>query len=180
VTLHHPHGQIYAYPFIPPVPDTELRAGRAHLRLTNQCLHCSLIEEELQADERVLFVDGGMAAYVPGYARWPYEVHVAPVEHLEALPEMSLNGRASFGKALQRVARAYDRLFSQPMPYMMVIHQRPTDGDAHPEAHVHAEFYPVMRAPGRLKFLAGGECGAGTFVSDGLPEEKAAELKRLL
>ena len=58
--------------------------------------------------------------------------------------------------------------------------ERPTDGREHPEAHLHVEFYPVLRMPGRLKYLAGGEYGAGTFVSDGLPEEKAAELRRLL
>lgn len=180
VTLDHPHGQIYAYPFIPPVAEAELRAGRAHFRRHAQCLQCSLVAAERQAGERLLFADDGFAAYVPGYARWPYEVHVAPTAHRGALPDLPAGSRAALGRALQRVARAYDRLFDIPMPYMMVMHQRPTDGREHPEAHLHVEFYPVLRMPGRLKYLAGGECGAGTFVSDGLPEEKAAELRRLL
>ena len=66
------------------------------------------------------------------------------------------------------------------MPYMMAMHQRPTDGRAHPEAHLHVEFYPLLRAQGRLKYFAGGEAGAGTFVSDGLPKEKAAGLRKVV
>ena len=180
VTLHHPHGQIYGYPFIPPVAETELRAGRAHARAAKACLQCQLVRSEVEAQERVLFAEHGFAAYVPSYARWPYEVHVAPVDHVGALPELSASDRAMFGEALQRIARAYDRLFDLPMPYMMLMHQRPTDGQAHEEAHLHVEFYPVLRMPGRLKYLAAGESGAGTFVSDGLPEEKAAELRELI
>jgi UDPglucose--hexose-1-phosphate uridylyltransferase len=180
VTLHHPHGQIYGYPFIPPVAETELRAGRAHIRATRGCLQCQLVQSEVDAEERLLFVEGGFAAYVPNYARWPYEVHVAPIGHVGALPDLLSPERGTFGEALQRVARAYDRLFDLPMPYMMAMHQRPTDGRSHPEAHLHVEFYPVLRMAGRLKYLAGGECGAGTFVSDGLPEEKAAEVRKLV
>ena len=180
VTLNHPHGQIYAYPFIPPVAAVELRASRDHARRHGGCLQCRLVESELKAKDRDLFVDQGVAAYVPAYARWPYEVHVATTRHAGALPDLSPGGRAALGKALQRVARGYDRLFGVPMPYMMAMHQRPTDGRAHADAHLHVEFYPVMRMPGRLKYLAAGECGAGTFVSDGLPEEKAAELRKVM
>lgn len=180
VTLHHPHGQIYAFPFVPPVPQAELRASRAHLRRHGECLHCSLIAAERKAPERLLFQGDGIAAYVPAYARWPFEVHVAPIAHHAALTDLSQKRRTALGFALRRVARGYDRLFNVPMPYMMVMHQRPTDGRAHPEAHLHVEFYPVLRSPGRLKFVAGGECGAGTFVSDGLPEEKAADLRRVI
>ncbi len=180
VTLHHPHGQIYAYPFIPPVAQTELRAGRAHARRTRECLQCHLVQTEVKAKERTLFADRGVAAYVPGYARWPYEVHVAPIRHAGAIADLTGAARLAFGIALQRVARAYDGLFGVPMPYMMLIHQRPTDGKPYPEAHVHAEFYPLLRMQGRIKYFAGGEAGAGTFVSDGLPEHKAAELRRVI
>ena len=180
MTLHHPHGQIYGYPFVPPVAAAELAADRAHKRRFGTCLQCSLMRSERIATERVLFADGGMLAYVPSYARWPHEVHVAPVHHYGALSDLPASARTGLGDALQRVARTYDRLFGVPMPYVMAMHQRPTDGRPHPEAHLHVEFYPVLRGVGRRKYLAGGECGAGTFVSDGLPEEKAAELKRLL
>jgi UDPglucose--hexose-1-phosphate uridylyltransferase len=71
----------------------------------------------------------------------------------------------------------YDGLWQRPFPYIMVFHQAPSDGEAHPEAHVHVEFYPAYRMPNRLKFLAGSETGAGVFTADTLPEEKAAELR---
>ena len=180
VTLHHPHGQIYGYPFIPPVPEAELRAARLYSRRRGECLHCSLLEDERKAKERILFAEDGFAAYVPSYARWPYEAHVVPIKHAGAVGDLSQPRRLAFGKALQRVTRGYDRLFEVPMPYMMAMHQRPTDGRAHPEAHLHVEFYPLLRAQGRLKYFAGGEAGAGTFVSDGLPEEKAAELRKVV
>jgi UDPglucose--hexose-1-phosphate uridylyltransferase len=180
VTLHHPHGQIYAYPFIPPVPEVELRAGRAFARKQAECLQCRLINDERQAEVRMLFARDGIVAYVPNYARWPYEVHVAPQEHRAALPDLIADEAGRFGEALRTVASVYDQLFGVPMPYMMVMHQRPTDGRSHPEAHLHAEFYPLLREATRLKYFAAGECGAGSFVSDSLPEEKAAVLRRVL
>ncbi len=180
VTLHHPHGQIFGYPFVPPVPDLELKAGRAFARRRRGCLQCALVAAECRTRERVLFEDEGVVAYVPTYARWPYEVHIATVAHRGALPDLSAPARLTFGAALQRVARAYDRLFNTPMPYMMGLHQRPTDGRAHPQAHLHGEFYPVLRHAGKLKYLAGSESAAGVFVNDTLAEEKAAVLRGLL
>ena len=73
----------------------------------------------------------------------------------------------------------YDALWSRPFPYVMIVHQAPTDGAPHPEAHVHVEFYPPYRMPGRLKYLAGSELGAGVFTADTLPEAKAAELRAI-
>ena len=179
-TLHHPHGQIYGYPFIPPVAATELQAVRAHARAGKGCLQCLLIATERSEGTRVLFDVGGVVAYVAAYARWPYEVHIAPRMHYGALPELPGRARSVLGWSLSRITAAYDRLFDRPMPYMMVIHQGPTDGKSHDESHLRVEFYPVMRGPGRLKYLAAGENGAGTFVSDGLPEVKASELRALL
>ncbi len=173
VTLHHPHGQIYGYPFIPPVPDIELRASAR-----SGCLQCELVADELADGRRVLINHSGVAAYVPGYARWPYEVHVAVRAHRGALPDLAPAGRRALGSAMQRVARAYDGLFGVPMPYMMALHQRPTDGRDYPQAHVHAEFYPIMRDRGKLKYLAGSESGAGVFINDTLAEESAARLRQ--
>jgi UDPglucose--hexose-1-phosphate uridylyltransferase len=180
VTLHHPHGQIYAYPFIPPAVGAELQAGRAHARKGNGCLQCELIGDERRAKDRMLFERGGIVAYVPAYARFPGEVHVAPVGRVGALPDLTPGLLLNFGEALQGVARAYDRRFEVPMPIMMAMHQRPTDGRPHPEAHLHVEFYPLLRDSRRLKYLAAGECGSGTFVSDSLPEEAAAALRKAL
>src|SRR5436853_6147255 len=99
VTLHHPHGQIYAYPFLPPVAGTELS------QQASGCLQCQLIADELEGRRRVLIDEPGVVAYVPGYARWPYEVHVAMREHRAALPELSAQERLTLLVSMQRVTR---------------------------------------------------------------------------
>ena len=170
VTLHHPHGQIYAYPFVPPVPATELR------RQTKGCLQCQLIQEELTGRRRMLIEEAGLVAYVPGYARWPYEVHVATRQHRAALTDLPATDRLAFLRAMQRVTRAYERLFDVPMPYMMAMHQAPPARKA-PQAHLHVEFYPILRDKGKLKYLAGSESGAGVFINDTLAEESAERLR---
>jgi UDPglucose--hexose-1-phosphate uridylyltransferase len=180
VTLHHPHGQIIGYPFLPPVPAVELAAAARHQRRTGTCMHCALAGDERRAKVRVILDRDGIVAYVPFSARWPYEVHVVPARHIGALPDASAAARRAFGRSLQMVARAYDRLFEAPMPYMMAMHQRPTDGREHSGAHLHVEFYPIMRAAGKQKYLAGSESAAGVFVNDTLPEQKAAELRELI
>ena len=174
VTLHHPHGQVYGYPFIPPVPLSELRGS------TPACRQCRLIADEVDAKRRMLFSENGVVAYVPAYARWPYEVHVTTPAHRSSLLELTPAERRALVHAMQRVARAYDSLFQVPMPYMMLIHQRPTDGRNYPQAHLHAEFYPILRDSGKLKYLAGSESGAGVFINDTLAEDSAARLRQLI
>ena len=171
VTLHHPHGQIYGYPFIPPVASLELR-GRG-----NVCRHCRLIQDEINDGRRVLLGERGVVAYVPAYARWPYEVHVTTAKHRDCLPALTATERGTLVHTMQRVTQAYDRLFQVPMPYMMVIHQRPTDGLSYPQAHLHVEFYPILRDSGKLKYLAGSESGAGVFINDTLAASSAARLR---
>ena len=172
VTLHHPHGQIYAYPFLPPVAAGELRQTRG-------CLQCALIADEVAGKRRMLIADGGMVAYVPGYARWPYEVHVAPRDHRSSLLDLRPAGRTQLLKTMQRVIRTYDRLFETPMPYMMAMHQSPP-GPPPAQAHLHVELYPILRDRGKLKYLAGSESGAGVFINDTLAEESADRLRALL
>ena len=173
VTLHHPHGQIYAYPFLPPVAAAELGRRRAG------CLQCRLIQDEIDGKRRLLINSAGIVAYVPGYARWPYEVHVMPETHRSSLLEMTSRLRMSLLTAMQRIVRAYDRLFDAPMPYMMSMHQAPA-GPAPLHAHLHVEFYPIFRDQGKPKYLAGSESGAGVFINDTLAEESAERLRALL
>jgi UDPglucose--hexose-1-phosphate uridylyltransferase len=175
VTLHHPHGQIYALPFVPPVASTELHASRAHLEATGRCLPCDEIERELSGDRLVLRSDS-MVAFVPHAARWPYEVHVYPRRHVASIAELQADERRDLSAALLAVTGAYDEHFGFSTPYVMAMHQAPTDGKPWPEAHLHIEFYPPHRRPDRLKHLAGVELGAGTFVNDTRPEETARRL----
>ena len=176
VTLHHPHGQIYALPFIPPVAARELEASRRHLDNSGRCLHCEQVEHEL-AGERLVFESPSMVAFVPHAARWPYEVHVYPRRHVASVAQLGAGERDGLAAALVEVARAYDRHFGFSTPYVMAMHQAPTDDGAWPEAHLHVEFYPPHRRQDRLKLLAGVELGAGTFVNDTRPEETAGHLR---
>ena len=178
VTLHHPHGQIYAYPFVPPVAARELAQQQAHLDATGRGLLADLLKKEL-ADQarRVLYRGEHAVALVPVCARYPYEVWVAPLRPAPSLPDLTPQERLDFARALKTVIMKFDALWQTPFPYIMAFHQAPTDGRAHPEAHVHVEFYPAYRMPGRLKYLAGSEAGAGAFTADTLPEDKARELQ---
>jgi UDPglucose--hexose-1-phosphate uridylyltransferase len=178
VTLHHPHGQIYAFPYLPPVPARELAAMRAHRARTGRCLVCDLLAEEL-ADGRRIVVEGErFVAYVPFAARYPYEVHLVERAHRPSMAGWTGADAADLAAVLKTLLQKLDALFGKPFPYVMVVHQAPTRGAEPAEWHLHFEFYPPLRTADRLKFLAGCEQGAGTFINDTLPEETAAELRR--
>jgi UDPglucose--hexose-1-phosphate uridylyltransferase len=177
VTLHHPHGQIYAYPMIPPVLQRESANARAHLERTGQCLWCALDEQERADGRRVVFDQAGWTATVPFFARWPYEVHLVPQRHVGWLHELGGDEVDGLARALRRLVRAYDALFGFSLPYVMAIHQRPTDGGDHEGVHLHLELYPPNRTATKLKYLAGSEAGAGAFINDTLPEETAPALR---
>jgi UDPglucose--hexose-1-phosphate uridylyltransferase len=178
VTLHHPHGQIYAYPFIPPHIARELEQSLAHREKTGRCLICDIINEERSDGRRVVAENESFIAVVPFFARWPYEVHIYSTRHLQALTDMSDAEQRDLASMLKLVLVAFDRLFDLSLPYMMVLHQRPTDGRAYDYYHFHVEFYPPLRTASKLKYLAGSETGAGVFINDTLAEEKAAELRQ--
>jgi UDPglucose--hexose-1-phosphate uridylyltransferase len=178
VTLHHPHGQIYAYPFVPPIPARELGQQRAHLERHGRGLLEDVVRAELADDKRRVLYDGtGIVAFVPVCARYPYEVWIVPRRPAPSLADLDPGERADFARALKTILLKYDGLWQRPFPYVMVFHQAPTDGRPHPEAHVHVELYPAYRMPNRLKYLAGSEVGAGVFTADTLPDDKAAELR---
>lgn len=179
VTLTHPHGQIYAYPFVPPIPARELAAQAAHREKTGTGLVETLIAEELAENRRLLYAGESAVAFLPVFARYAYEVWVAPRRPLPSVAALEGPERRDFARALQTVLRKFDALWARPFPYVMVFHQAPTDGAPHPEAHLHVEFYPAYRRRDRLKYLAGSELGAGVFTADTEPEEKAAELQAL-
>jgi UDPglucose--hexose-1-phosphate uridylyltransferase len=172
VTLHHPHGQVYAYPAVPPVParmrETALE-GRGLLR--------RVIEKELEEHTRLLYRGEHALAFVPFCARYPYEVWVAPVEPVARFADLVDGQRRDLARALKTVLLKYDGLWQRPFPYLMAWYQAPTDGKPHPEAHLHAQFYPPYRTRERLKYLAGTELAAGFYAMDALPEDKARELQ---
>ena len=180
VTLHHPHGQIYGYPFVPPVAALE-RAADERL---GGCAPCVLIERERDAGTRLLLENEAVIGYVPEAARWPFEAHVAMLAHRRSLLDCDARELQQLASALQELVRGYDALFARPMPYVMAVHQAPTiggvGGHLSNEGHLHIEFYPPLRTAEKLKYLAGSEQGAGTFIGDVLPEEAAEQLREAI
>jgi UDPglucose--hexose-1-phosphate uridylyltransferase len=177
VTLHHPHGQIYAYPFIPPRVLTELEQSYEHHEKTGRCLICDIVNDERRDGRRIVAENSSFVAFVPFFARYPYEVHIASSRHLQALSDMEDKEQRELAAMLKMILVAYDGLFNLSFPYMMVLHGRPSDGADYDHYHFHIEFYPPLRTATKLKYLAGSETGAGVFINDTLAEDKAAELR---
>ena len=179
VSLHHPHGQIYAYPFVPPIPARELAMQEEHLARTGCGLVASILEREEREQTRLVYSGPDAVAFVPEFARYAYEVWVAPRRAAQSFTALTRGEQLDLARALKTALLKLDGLWGAPMPYVLVAHQAPTDGAPHPEAHLHVEIYPALRMKGRVKYLAGSEIGAGTFTADTLPEEKAAELREV-
>ena len=177
VTLHHPHGQIYAYPFIPPLIQREVDRSAAHHADTGRCLLCDIGDEERRAKGRLVVDNDTFSAYIPFFARWPYEVHISPRRHVTDLAGFSALETRELAVTLKSVLVGYDALFDRSFPYVMALHQRPTGGGDYGHYHFHIELYPPLRTASKLKYLAGSEIGAGMFINDTLAEEKAAELR---
>lgn len=177
VTLHHPHGQIYGYPFLPPVPAAEAQAD-AQL---GGCAPCELLRRELEDRRRLVYENEDVVVYVPYAARWSYEAHALLRAHRASLTQCAPAELASLAVALQALTRGYDALFERPFPYVMAMHQAPTTGSApYLAGHVHVEFYPPLRSAEKLKYLAGSEQGGGTFIADALPEVSALALREAI
>jgi UDPglucose--hexose-1-phosphate uridylyltransferase len=144
---------------------------------TGRCLLCDILREERRDGRRIVAENDAFAAYLPFFARYPYEVHVTPTRHLQALTDMREDEQRALASILKTVLVAYDKLFNLSFPYMMVLHQRPCDGANYDHYHFHIEFYPPLRTATKLKYLAGSETGAGMYINDTLAEAKAAELR---
>jgi UDPglucose--hexose-1-phosphate uridylyltransferase len=162
VTLHHPHGQIYAFPFVPPIAQKELEASWAHHEKHGRCLFCDTVQGELADGRRIVLEGERFVAFVPFFARYPYEVYLAPKRHQATMLDWTAGDAEDLAAVLKGLLRKYDALFAKPFPYIMVCHQAPTDGAPHPEYHLHFEFYPPLRTAQKLKYLAGCEAGRAT------------------
>ncbi len=167
VTLHHPHGQIYAFPFVPPVQQSAVdtfREGPALARLLDRL-----------GATYVVCQNGGMIAFVPPFARFPYEVWIAPKRAVPGPWAFAPAEVVDYAALLGEVAARYDALFDRPFPYIMSLHAAPKGEEA--TFHFHTQFYPPLRTADKLKYLAGVEQAAGAFLMDALPEDTAAQLR---
>lgn len=177
VTLHHPHGQIYAFPFIPPIIEQELNSSKEYLKKEGKCLFCKTLEEEKEDGRRIIVSNDSFIALVPFAAGYSYEVHIYTNKHLPSFNDFTEKEEIDLAAILKTLMMKFDHLFGFVLPYIMAIHQQPTNGTGKEYSHFHIEFYPPYRTKDKLKYLAGSELGVGAFSNDSLPEEKAQELR---
>ncbi|MDQ1658471.1 MAG: UDPglucose--hexose-phosphate uridylyltransferase [Cryptosporangiaceae bacterium] len=171
VTLAHPHGQIYAYPFVTPRTERMLASAAAR-----PGLFAEVLAAELAARVRVVAESEHWVAFVPVAARWPFEVHLYPRRRVLTLPELTSAERDDFAVLYLGLLGRLDRLFGAPLPYISAWHQAPVR-TGHDEAYLHLQVFSIRRGVGKLKYLASSESGMGVFINDIAPEH-AAQLLR--
>ncbi|QXE36463.1 galactose-1-phosphate uridylyltransferase [Streptomyces sp. GMY02] len=180
VTLGHPHGQIYAYPFVTPRSTLMLRSAEEHRARTGRNLFDDLVERERTGGGRVVLTGEHWLAFVPYAAHWPYEVHLYPTRRVPDLRELDDAARAEFPRVYLELLKRFDRIFGEgepPTPYIAAWHQAPFRAAGRHDFALHLELFTVRRTSGKLKFLAGSESGMSVFIND-VPPEAAAERLR--
>lgn len=178
VTLHHPHGQIYAYPLLPPRTAQVLDACREHRERTGGDLFADVLEAEVTAGTRVVLAGEHWTAFVPAAARWPFELHLYPHRQVSGFPELTEAERDELAELYPRLLRACDDYYGTPLPYVAGWHQAPRG--AEDSYRLHLELFSVQRARGKLKYLAGSESGMAVWINDVLPESVAARLREVI
>jgi UDPglucose--hexose-1-phosphate uridylyltransferase len=176
VTLHHPHGQIYAYPYVTPTTRTYLHAAARHRSRTGRNLYADLLAGEQADGSRIVAANEHWTAFVPFAARWPYEIHLAPHRQVADLAGLTDAERDACAPLWSEIVRRLDGLFGVEMPYVAAWHQAPVHADRD-LGYLHLQLYSVRRAPGKLKYLAGSESAMGAWVNDVAPEAAAAALR---
>jgi UDPglucose--hexose-1-phosphate uridylyltransferase len=160
-TITHPHGQIYAFDFVPALPLRELERG-------------TLFDEP---EERLVASAPGWRAWVPAAPTFPYALVLVPDAHVPDLPTLDEAGRGGLAVLLVDVLERLDVLFDAQTPYMLWIHQRPFDGRDWPHVRLHVEIVSPWRAAGVPRFVAAGELGSGVFFNPVPPEDAAQSLR---
>lgn len=176
VTLTHPHGQVYAYPFVGSRTARTLAASEEYRRDTGRNLFDAVLEAERKDGSRIVLAGDHWTAFVPHAARWPYEVHLYPRSRVPDLPSLPEECREEFCALYLELLRGFDRLFGTPAPYIAAWHQAPAR-QGREEFALHLEVFTIRRAPGKLKHLGGSEIGTGAFTNDISPETAASVLR---
>ena len=179
VSNPHPHGQLYATNFVFKTIETEAKASTSHFQETGRPLFQDILDAEFQDGSRIICENKTAVAFIPYFGRYAYEVFVAPKATHPSVATLLDNELSDFTAILHEVLIRFDNLWQMPFPYVMPLHQAPTDGGDYRHFHFHIEFHPPLRTPNMQKYLAGPEIGGGNFLSDTVPEEKAAELRNV-
>ena len=179
VTMPHPHGQIYGYPFIPKKLELELDACKEHMENTGRCLICDMNREEEKFSKRVIFENESFIVYLPFFSEYPYGIYISSKRHIQYITQFTEKETLDFAQTVKTAAGTLDSLFGFAFPYMMCMHQAPVNSDCdYGYYHFHIEFFPPMRSREKIKFNASSETGAWAHCNPTSIEEKAEELKQ--
>ncbi|MGE2730576.1 galactose-1-phosphate uridylyltransferase [Mycolicibacterium vaccae] len=180
VTLTHPHGQIYGYPYLPPRTEAMLRQARRHRAATGGDLFTDVLDAERRAGHRIVKAGQRWTAFVPAAARWPLEVHLLPHRAVADFTELTDDERDELATVYLDLLGRVDRFFDgvDETPYVAAWHQSPL-GPQRDLGRLHLQLFSVMRAPGRLKYLAGSESGMGAWINDTTPERIAERFREI-
>ncbi|HVZ56088.1 MAG TPA: galactose-1-phosphate uridylyltransferase [Chitinophagaceae bacterium] len=180
VSNPHPHCQIYATDFVFNLVAKELGAVGEYRKEKERNLFADILEAEQTDEIRVVAENRGALAFLPFFARFAYETYIFPKNRHATLATMTDEELVDLAAVFQTVTRKFDRNFKSSVPYILALAQAPVDGGDYRDYHLHLIICPPLRQPGILKYLAGPETGADTFMADTMPEEKAAELRAIL
>ena len=178
VSNPHPHGQIYATDFIPRIPLTMYTCAKRYMDDKQKCLFCAVMDNELCDGKRLVCQNSHFIAFIPSFARFTYEVHIVPLRHVSYITELSHGELQSLAEIYREVLIRYDNLFQTPFPNITIFYNAPCSEKTDPKPfHFHIEFYPPMRSPDKLKYLAGFESGGGNIINPSVPFESAESLR---
>ena len=177
VTMPHPHGQLYAFPFIPPRLANEIYHAKQFFQRTGRNLYEMIRTQEIKDRDRIVFNKDGFMAFIPFFADFPYEVHIHSKDHEKSVLDFDEENGLHLMQAIRRMVRIYDNLYGFELPFMMSLHQKPTDGGKHESFRFYVKFTPLHRAPNNIKFSATCETVGNAHCNPSYPEERAAELR---
>ena len=178
VTMPHPHGQIYGYPFVPKKLALECDNAQKYYSTKGKCLYCDMLDHELEFEKRIIFRNAFFTVFLPFFSEYPYGVYIFSNAHKQYITDFTEEERDMLAVTIRDTVGMLDHLFDYAFPYMMCMHNAPVDGkDYTKDFHFHIEFFPPMRAADKQKFNASSETGAWAHCNPTAPEEKAEELR---
>lgn len=179
VTMPHPHGQIYGYPFIPKKLELEVENAKKHRDEKGGCLFCDWLKAEQNEASRIIFKNEHFTVFLPFFSEYPYGAYIMSNRHCTNIAEFSAAERKSLAETLRRTTGMLDSLFGFKFPYMMCMYNAPVNGEDLADIyHFHIAFYPPMRSADKIKFNASSETGAWAHCNPTCPEDTAEELRQ--
>ncbi len=179
VSLSHPHGQLYGFPFIPSRFQRQLDGAKIFFEEQGRCLYCEVLANELENGTRIVCQNEDFVAFCPPFAKWDYEAHIYPRRHVASLQLLTSQERHNYAAIIKQLVQKFDRLHPnlEFMPYTMGLYQEPTNSGQYPYFHMNMQFYPAMRGADKQKFAGSVESHMGTWINSSAPEDVARMLR---